>query len=123
MKTSKDCNGVQMNKQDPFYEAYTRYRRFGYSAFFLTLFVGVGGIVLWKWYALPIAVGLGLLCTYIWTKRFYQDLSKRTGIQDMAFLDHMMMSERKKRKGIKVTLPEDLEDLNVEERKSPEIKN
>lgn len=86
-----------MDEEQIISEALSTYRRFGYTMFFLMLAFAVFGLILWRWYAIPIAVVLGLAIGQIFSNRFYHKLSKRTGY-DKSTLRYMMMEADDKRK-------------------------
>ena len=89
-----------MDEEQIISEALSTYRRFGYTLFFLTLALAIFGLILWRWYAIPIAVVLGLAIGQIFSSSFYHKLSKRTG-HDKSTLRFMMMEADDKRKYIR----------------------
>jgi len=79
-----------MNEEKILSEALLKYRRFGYIMFFLMLAFAIVGLILWRWYAIPIAVILGFAISQVFSNRFYSGLSKRTGY-DKSTLRFKMM--------------------------------
>ena len=89
-----------MDEGQIFSEALSRYRKFGYIMFFLVLAFAIIGLILWRWYAIPIAVILGFAISQVFSNRFYRDLSKRTGY-DKPTLRFRMMETDDKKKGLR----------------------
>ena len=67
---------------------------------FLMLIFGIGGLIFWRWYAIPIALVLGIAIGQLYSKIFYADLSKSTGYAKHT-LRLKMMEANDKRKGIR----------------------
>ena len=78
--------------------ALSNYRRFGYALFFLMILLAVGGLMLWNWYAIPIALFLGILVGQIFSNKFYTDLAKRTGYDKSTLRLKMIEADNKRKK-------------------------
>jgi hypothetical protein len=68
-----------MHEEQIFQKALSRYRQSGYALFFCTLGFAIFGTILWRWYAIPIAILSGFTIGQVLANRFYNDLSKHTG--------------------------------------------
>ncbi len=90
-----------MDEEQIFSNALSRYRKFGYTLFFVMLALGLGGLVFWRWYAIPIAIVLGIVISYLFSNIFfYSNLTKRKGY-DKSTLRFKMMDADDKRKGLR----------------------
>lgn len=89
-----------MDEEQILSNALSKYRRFGYTLFFLMFALAIGGLVLWRWYAVPIAVVLGIVIGQIFSKKFYNDLAECTGY-DKFTLRLKMMEADDRRKGLR----------------------
>lgn len=89
-----------MDEEQILENALSRYRGFGYTLFFVMCALAIIGLLLWRWYAIPIAVALGFAIGQIFSSRFYSVLAKRTGY-DKSILRLKMMEADDRRKGLK----------------------
>ncbi len=89
-----------MTKPKYFSNTLSIYRRFAYTLFFVILILGIGGLIFWKWYALPIAIVLGIIVGRICVNQFYNNLSKRIGY-DIYTLKAKMIEADDKMKGFR----------------------